>query len=78
MTDALMTEAAPAVPQALINIGELAARLAIRKGTLYNWVYLRRIPYIKAGGCVRFDYEAVIAALRRGTLEKAGRRWKGH
>ena len=39
----------------LINIDELATRLAVAKGTLYNWVYLKRIPYIKAGHRLRFD-----------------------
>ena len=33
----------------LIDINELSRRLSIPKGTLYNWVYLRRIPFIKAG-----------------------------
>ena len=33
----------------LVDIDELASRLSIAKGTLYNWVYLKRIPYIKAG-----------------------------
>ncbi len=58
----------------LINIDELAARLSIAKGTLYNWVYLKRIPYIKAGRCLRFDFESVVMALRHVTLEEAGKR----
>jgi hypothetical protein len=33
----------------LIDINELSRRLSIAKGTLYNWVYLRRIPFVKAG-----------------------------
>ena len=33
----------------LIDINELSCRLSIPKGTLYNWVYLRRIPFIKGG-----------------------------
>ena len=43
----------------LIDINELSRRLSIAKGTLYNWVYLRRIPYIKAGRCLRFDPDKV-------------------
>jgi excisionase family DNA binding protein len=57
----------------LIDIDELAARLSIAKGTLYNWVYLKRIPYIKAGRCLRFDYDAVFTALRQVTLEEVGK-----
>src|ERR1035441_943750 len=39
----------------LIDINELAKRLSIPKGTLYNWVYLRRIPFVKLGRALRFD-----------------------
>ena len=53
----------PAISTALIDINELSRRLAVAKGTLYNWVYLRRIPFVKAGRCVRFDYQAVLATL---------------
>ena len=38
-----------AAPTTLIGIDELSRRLSITKGTLYNWVYLRRIPFIKVG-----------------------------
>jgi excisionase family DNA binding protein len=47
----------------LIDIDELSRRLSIPKGTLYNWVYLRRIPFIKAGRSLRFDAEEVIHSL---------------
>ena len=58
----------------LIDINELSSRLSIAKGTLYNWVYLRRIPFIKAGRCLRFDYDAVFQTLRQITMNEAGRR----
>ena len=35
----------------------------IAKGTLYNWVYLRRIPFRKGGRCLRFDPDEVIQSL---------------
>ena len=47
----------------LIDINELSRHLSIPKGTLYNWVYLRRIPFIKAGRCLRFDLMDVIRSL---------------
>jgi hypothetical protein len=37
----------------------------IAKGTLYNWCYLRRIPFIKAGRSLRFDGEEVIRSMPR-------------
>ncbi len=39
----------------LIDINELSIRLKIAKGTLYNWVCLRRIPFVKLGRALRFD-----------------------
>jgi excisionase family DNA binding protein len=47
----------------LIDINELSRRLSIPKGTLYNWVYLHRIPFLKAGRSLRFDPDEVIRSL---------------
>jgi excisionase family DNA binding protein len=58
----------------LIDINELARRLSIAKGTLYNWVYLRRIPFIKAGRCLRFDHAEVLNSLTHSTtIDVAGK-----
>lgn len=63
----------------LVDINELSRLLSIPKGTLYNWVYLRRIPFIKAGRSLRFDVLEVIHSLPHSpTMESAGTRWKGH
>jgi excisionase family DNA binding protein len=57
----------------LIDINELSLRLSVPKGTLYNWVYLRRIPFIKAGRCLRFDPQEVIQSLPHShTMDVAG------
>ena len=59
----------------LIDINELSRRLSIAKGTLYNWVNLRRIPFVKAGRCLRFDCDHVFNSLRQcPTIKEAGRR----
>jgi len=64
--------------QRLIDINELSRLLSISKGTLYYWVYLRRIPFIKAGRSLRFDPDEVIQSLpHTPILETAGLRWKG-
>ncbi len=61
--------------RALINIDELSGRLKIAKGTLYNWVYLRRIPFVKLGRALRFDPLEIERILRASsTLEEVGRR----
>ena len=66
----------PARSAVLVDIDELSQRLGgIAKGTLYNWVYLRRIPFIKCGRCLRFDPDEVIRSLPHSTtMESAGRR----
>ena len=59
----------------LIDINELSRRLNIAKGTLYNWVYLRRIPFVKLGRALRFDPNEIERIARlSSTLEVAGRR----
>ena len=59
----------------LIDINELSLRLNIAKGTLYNWVYLRRIPYVKLGRSLRFDTNEIDRIVQvSSTLEVAGRR----
>ncbi len=63
----------------LIDIKELSRRLSVPKGTLYQWVYLRRIPFRKAGRSLRFDPEEVIQSMPHSpTMGSAAQRWKGH
>lgn len=59
----------------LIDIDELSERLRIAKGTLYNWVYLRRIPFVKLGRALRFDPKEIERILHQSTtLEASGKR----
>lgn len=50
---------APNPVSTLLTIDELAAELRVSKGTLYNWVYQRKIPYVKVGRLVRFERSAI-------------------
>lgn len=64
--------------QRLIDIKELSERISVPKGTLYNLVYLRRIPFHKRGRSLRFDPEEVIRSIAHfDTIGSAGHRWKG-
>ena len=57
----------------LIDINELSQRLSIKKGTIYNWVYFRRIPFVKMGRALRFRPEEIDRIVRlSSTLEAAG------
>ena len=62
------------MPRALVNVDELSELLSVAKGTLYQWVYLRRIPFVKAGPQLRFDPDAVIQSLPHfGMIGSAGK-----
>jgi len=54
----------------LIDINELSNRISIPKGTIYNLVYLRRIPFVKRGRSLRFDPEEVIRSFPHYTLRE--------
>ena len=39
----------------LLSIGQLSQQLGVSVKTLYGWVCLRQIPYLKMGRLVKFD-----------------------
>lgn len=49
----------------LLNVEELALHLGFAKGTIYNWVHLKRVPYIKIGGRVKFDLNDIDQIVER-------------
>ena len=62
----------------LIDINTLSERISVPKGTLYNLVYQRRIPFVKCGRSLPFDAEEVIRSLPHyAKIGSAGTRWKG-
>jgi excisionase family DNA binding protein len=68
----------PAEP-VLIDINELSRRISTPKGTIYNLVYLRRIPFVKRGRSLRFDIDEVIRSMPHfATIGSAGHGGKGH
>ena len=75
MTRSAVSSFASKEPRTLIDIDELSMRLKIAKSTLYNWVYLRRIPFVKLGRALRFDPLEIERVLRASTtLEEVGKR----
>jgi excisionase family DNA binding protein len=55
---------------ALMTIDETADFLKLKPKTIKNWVGLRKIPYIKLGGAIRFDMKALEAWLKRKGVEE--------
>ena len=39
----------------LMTVQDAAKFLAVSTSTLYGWVYLRRIPFVKVGSALRFE-----------------------
>ena len=52
----------------LLTVPQAAAYLAVKPATVYQWVWKRRIPFLKAGAGVRFrraDLDAWLARRSR-------------
>lgn len=58
----------------LMNVQELSRYLNVPVATLYNWVYFRKIPFIKLGGLLRFRKEEINEFVRQRTIKPAGKR----
>ncbi len=43
----------------MMSVRELSAFLNVKEKTLYQWAELRRIPYFKLNGCLRFDLDEI-------------------
>jgi excisionase family DNA binding protein len=55
----------------LLTVEEVSNTLKVGKSTIYRWVYFNYIPYLRIGGVVRFDKQAVRRWFRK--REKPGR-----
>ncbi|PKM97435.1 MAG: transcriptional regulator [Elusimicrobia bacterium HGW-Elusimicrobia-1] len=43
----------------LLTIDELTEYIAVPRGTIYNWVNQRKLPYVKIGRRVKFDKQDI-------------------
>lgn len=43
------------IEKRFIGINECAEYLGVKSGTLYAWVSVKKIPYVKIGRLVKFD-----------------------
>ncbi len=60
----------------LWNVHQAAEALNIPSGTLYGWVSQRMIPYVKVGGCLRFDPKDIKAWIESQKVDIADWRKK--
>jgi excisionase family DNA binding protein len=47
------------LPAGLLTVDQAAAVLNVAPKTLRNWCSLRAIPFLRVGGCLRFDGDAL-------------------
>jgi len=57
----------------LLTIDELAKVLSVKKSTIYQWVHMRLIPYIKVGRFVRFKEKDIQRWLQSKEVKPASR-----
>lgn len=50
----------------LVSVDTLAAKLEISPATIRDWVFERRIPFVKVGRSVRFDEGEIEAWVSQG------------
>ena len=51
-----------------IGIKELAEYVDIKKKTIYSWVNQRKIPYVKVGRLIRFDWKEINEWLENNSI----------
>jgi len=51
-----------------MTVKEIAEYLGLTTKAIYNRVHMRRIPYSKLGGSLRFDKEAIDNWLSKNTV----------
>ena len=57
----------------LVSVKTVAEMLGLAPKTIHNWVYLRKIPYVKCGQKVMFRQKSLKAWLNR--KEKEAKSW---
>jgi excisionase family DNA binding protein len=56
----------------LLNVKQLAEILNVKEKTLYHWERQGRLPCIRLGRLVRFDYDTVMKRMEAGLLGTDG------
>ena len=64
-------EANPNFKKQLMDIAGVAERLGVRPKTIYAWVHMRQIPYVKMGRLVKFDPKDIDAWIQSRKVRMA-------
>jgi excisionase family DNA binding protein len=52
----------------LLSVTEFADALGLSPKTIRQWVWMRRVSYVRVGRAIRFRPETVTEILNRGTV----------
>lgn len=52
----------------VVDIREAARQLGVSVNTLYSWIYLRKIEYMKVGRLVKFRQDTLSTFLQKNTV----------
>lgn len=53
----------------LLSVLEVSDWLGIRPATLYYWVYIKKLEYVKVGSLIKFKPEVVESFIRAQTVQ---------
>ncbi|WP_348265273.1 helix-turn-helix domain-containing protein [Telmatobacter sp. DSM 110680] len=58
----------------LLSVAEFAEAIGLSPKTIRQWVWMRRVAYVRVGRAIRFRQETVEEILRRGEVPVLDRR----
>jgi len=58
----------------LLSVTEFADAVGLSPKTIRQWVWMRRVPYVRVGRAIRFRQETAEEILNRGTVPALERR----
>ncbi len=57
-----------AVRKGLLNVEQFAEAVGLRPATVRQWVWRRKVPYVRVGRAIRFRPETAQQIIERGTI----------
>jgi len=58
------------VNQRLLNVKEVSELTGLSTNTVYAWVSQRRIPFVKLGGCTKFDLQEIEKWIEENSVQE--------